>query len=59
MGKQAETRTDKAVMTQNDDDADNRVIAGRNPDWLSSGSGWPAVMTLNDGNYDENVWMKV
>ena len=33
---QAETRTDKAVMTQNDSDNDNRVIAGRDPDWLSS-----------------------
>ena len=34
--KQAETRTDWAVMIPNDSDNDNRVIPGRDPDWLSS-----------------------
>ena len=34
--KQAETRTDRVEMILNDSNNDNRVIAGRNPDWLSS-----------------------
>ena len=39
---QAETRTDWAVMIPNDSDNDNRVIPGRDPDWLSSG--WPWII---------------
>ena len=34
--EQAETRTDKVEMILNDSNNDNKVIPGRNPDWLSS-----------------------
>ena len=34
--EQAETRTDKVEMIQNDSNNYDKVIPGRDPDWLSS-----------------------